>query len=52
MLQERLPALLELLRPLLGSPIALVCDVSADTGAIEVDAAELELALINLAINS
>jgi signal transduction histidine kinase/ActR/RegA family two-component response regulator len=51
-LQERLPALLDLLRPLLGSSIGLSCEVSADTGAIEVDAAELELALINLAVNS
>jgi signal transduction histidine kinase/ActR/RegA family two-component response regulator len=51
-LQERLPALLDLLRPLLGSSIALSCDVSADTGPIEVDAAELELALINLAVNA
>jgi signal transduction histidine kinase/ActR/RegA family two-component response regulator len=51
-LQERLPALLDLLRPLLGSAIALSCEVSADTGPIEVDAAELELALINLAVNA
>jgi CheY-like chemotaxis protein len=51
-LQERLPALLDLLRPLLGSSITLSCDVSADTGPIEVDAAELELALINLAVNA
>ncbi|HVQ05057.1 MAG TPA: response regulator [Burkholderiaceae bacterium] len=51
-LQERLPALLDLLRPLLGSSIALSCEVSADTGPIEVDAAELELALINLAVNA
>jgi signal transduction histidine kinase/ActR/RegA family two-component response regulator len=51
-LQERLPALLDLLRPLLGSSIALSCDVSADTGPIEVDAAELELALLNLAVNA
>ncbi len=51
-LQERLPALLDLLRPLLGSSITLSCEVSADTGPIEVDAAELELALINLAVNA
>ena len=51
-LQERLPALLDLLRPLLGSSIVLSCEVSADTGPIEVDAAELELALINLAVNA
>jgi signal transduction histidine kinase/CheY-like chemotaxis protein len=51
-LQERLPALLDLLKPLLGSSVALSCDVSGDTGPIEVDAAELELALINLAVNA
>jgi signal transduction histidine kinase/ActR/RegA family two-component response regulator len=51
-LQERLPALLDLLRPLLGSSIALACDVADDTGPIEVDAAELELALINVALNA
>jgi CheY-like chemotaxis protein len=51
-LQDRLPALLDLLQPLLGSSVALSCEVSADTGPIEVDAAELELALINLAVNA
>lgn len=51
-LQERLPALLELLRPVLGSSVALQCTVAADTAPIEVDAAELELALINLAVNA
>jgi signal transduction histidine kinase/ActR/RegA family two-component response regulator len=51
-LQERLPALLDLLRPLLGSSVTLSCEVAPDTGPIEVDAAELELALINLALNA
>ena len=51
-LQERLPALLDLLRPLLGSSIELSCEVAADTAPIEVDAAELELALINVAVNA
>jgi signal transduction histidine kinase/ActR/RegA family two-component response regulator len=51
-LQDRLPALLDLLRPLLGSSIALSCEVAGDAGPIEVDAAELELALINLALNA
>ena len=51
-LQERLPSLMELLRPVLGSSIELSCEVAADTAAIEVDAAELELALINLAVNA
>ena len=52
LLQERLPALMDLLRPLLGSSIELACSVAPDTQAIEVDAAELELALINLAVNA
>ncbi|HEU5295206.1 MAG TPA: response regulator [Burkholderiaceae bacterium] len=51
-LQERLPALLDLLRPLLGSSIELSCEVASDTAPIEVDAAELELALINVALNA
>src|SRR5438876_1703901 len=51
-LQERLPVLLELLRPLLGHSIELANSVVADTCAIEVDPAELELAIINLAVNA
>ena len=51
-LQERLPVLLELLRPLLGHAIEVSGDVAPDTGAIEVDPAELELAIINLAVNA
>ena len=51
-LQDRLPALMDLLRPLLGSSIALECSVAPDTRPIKVDAAELELALINLAVNA
>jgi len=51
-LQERLPALLDLLRPLLGSSIGLSCEVAAGTAPIDVDAAELELALINVALNA
>lgn len=51
-LQDRLPALLELLPPLLGPSIELGGSVQADTAPIEVDPAELELALINLAVNA
>ena len=51
-LQERVPVLLELLRPLLGHAIEVSGDVAPDTGAIEVDPAELELAIINLAVNA
>lgn len=52
LLQERLPALMDLLRPLLGSGIELRCEVAPDTRPVELDAAELELALINLAVNA
>jgi signal transduction histidine kinase/ActR/RegA family two-component response regulator len=51
-LQERVPVLLELLRPLLGHSIQVTGDVAPDTCAIEVDPAELELAIINLAVNA
>jgi signal transduction histidine kinase/ActR/RegA family two-component response regulator len=51
-LRERLPSLLGLLKPVLGSAIAIDGTVDPDTGAIEVDPAELELALINLAVNA
>jgi signal transduction histidine kinase/ActR/RegA family two-component response regulator len=50
-LKQRLPAFVELLSPLLGKNIQL--DARADEGlAIDVDPAELELALINLAVNA
>ncbi|MBC7940971.1 MAG: response regulator [Chitinophagaceae bacterium] len=51
-LQARLPALLDLLRPLLGSSTVIAIEVDTSTPLIEVDSAELELALINLAINA
>jgi len=51
-LQEALPQVLELIRPAMGSSVALAGSVAPETGAIEVDAAEFELALLNLAINA
>ncbi|MDB5899857.1 MAG: response regulator [Ramlibacter sp.] len=51
-LQERLPTLRDLLQPTLGSRITLTIDVQPDTSPVCVDAAELELALINLAVNA
>ena len=51
-LQERLPSLRDLLQPTLGSSVALEIDVEPATPAIVVDPAELELALINLAVNA
>lgn len=51
-LQERLPSLRDLLQPTLGSRVKLEIDVHPDTPTIHVDPAELELALINLAVNA
>jgi signal transduction histidine kinase len=51
-LQDRLPVLLTLVAPTLGSRIDAHAEVAPDTQAIVVDVAELELAIINLAINA
>jgi signal transduction histidine kinase len=51
-LQEKLPAIRELLAPVLGSQVQLSIQVAPDTRAIRIDLAELELALLNLGINS
>jgi signal transduction histidine kinase/ActR/RegA family two-component response regulator len=51
-LAERLPELLELIRASLSSAITVTCEVAAGTAPIEVDPAELELAIINLAVNA
>ena len=42
----------ELLKTSLGAQVALIVDIEADLWPIEVDTAELELALINIAINA
>jgi len=51
-LQQHLPVVLDLLRSALGGAIKLSANVELSTSAIEVDTAELELALLNLAINA
>jgi signal transduction histidine kinase/ActR/RegA family two-component response regulator len=51
-LQARLPAVRDLLAPVLGSRIDLAIQVAPGTLPIRVDSAEFELALINLAINA
>jgi signal transduction histidine kinase len=51
-LQEKLPATRDLLLPVLGSQVSLSIEVAPDTRGIEVDLAELELALLNLGINA
>jgi two-component system NtrC family sensor kinase len=51
-LQSWLPGVSDLLRTTLGTSVELRHDVAADTANIFVDTAELELALINLAVNA
>ena len=51
-IQERLPALLALIAPTLGPRIESSVEVDPGTKAILVDPAELELAIINLAVNA
>ncbi|VWX63640.1 conserved hypothetical protein [Burkholderiales bacterium 8X] len=51
-LRVKLPELKALLGPVLGAQSQLTLEVSPDTRPILVDAAELELALLNLAINA
>jgi two-component system, NtrC family, sensor kinase len=51
-LHDRLPMLLALVAPTLGPRIEGECVVAPDTPPIKVDAAELELAIINLAVNA
>jgi signal transduction histidine kinase/CheY-like chemotaxis protein len=47
-----LPACRELLKASLGAKVALTLDMKSDVWPIRVDAAELELALINVAVNA
>jgi signal transduction histidine kinase/ActR/RegA family two-component response regulator len=51
-LQERMPGMLDLVRAALPRSIELTAHVAADTAAVLIDPAELELALINLALNA
>ncbi|KQT10660.1 hybrid sensor histidine kinase/response regulator [Ramlibacter sp. Leaf400] len=51
-LQQRLPAVRDLLGPVLGSRMELSIEVDGATRPIRVDAAEFELGLLNLAINA
>jgi signal transduction histidine kinase/CheY-like chemotaxis protein len=51
-LQEQLPLLKDLVAPVLGSQVPLVVEVAPDTAPVKVDVAELELALLNLAVNA
>ena len=51
-LQERLPVMSAMLEPVLGGGVQLSLEVAPDTAQVLVDPAELELALLNLAINA
>jgi signal transduction histidine kinase len=51
-LSVRLPELLALIKPIVGSTVEVTCEVAPGTGTIDVDPAELELAMINLAVNA
>lgn len=51
-LERWLPACRELLRASLGAKISLVMDIDAGIWPMRVDVAELELALINIAVNA
>jgi signal transduction histidine kinase/CheY-like chemotaxis protein len=51
-LQRQLPLLADLVRPTLRGDVQLQCEVAPATPAVCVDLAELELALINLAVNA
>ena len=51
-LQEHISELLDLLRPLLRAAIQIEATVHPQTPPVDVDPAELELALINVAINA
>ena len=51
-LQKLIPEMLDFLRHSVGPNIAIHAEISPDVWAIEVDANQLELALINLAVNA
>jgi len=51
-LQDKLPGMMSLLNPALGSTIVASIEVEPSTAAVKLDEAELELALLNLAINA
>ena len=51
-LQKLIPEMLDFLRHSVGPNIAIHTEISPDVCAIEVDANQLELALINLAVNA
>jgi len=51
-LQKLVPEMLDFLRQSLGPSIAIMMDISPDVYPVKIDANQLELALMNLAVNS
>lgn len=51
-LQALIPEMLDFLRHSVGPNISIQVDISPEVGPVEVDANQLELALINLAVNA
>jgi PAS domain S-box-containing protein len=51
-LRQRIDAVRDMLAPSLRGNIALVCDIEANIWPVEVDLGELELALVNVAVNA
>ena len=51
-LQKLIPDMLDFLRHSVGPSVTIYTEISPDVSAIEVDANQLELALINLAVNA
>ncbi len=51
-LRERLPGLLDLVRTTVGRQVQVTLEVAPNTAPVEIDPSELELALINLALNA
>jgi PAS domain S-box-containing protein len=51
-LKERIDAVHDMLVGSLRGNVALKCDIAADVWPVEVDIAELELALVNVAVNA
>jgi signal transduction histidine kinase/CheY-like chemotaxis protein len=51
-LQDVLPTRRDLIKPAVGSRVQIATEIEPDTAPIEVDPAELELAVLNLALNA
>ncbi|MCW5620469.1 MAG: response regulator [Burkholderiales bacterium] len=51
-LQDNFPLLLAMIKPALGRGIEVAGEVAPDVKAVEVDPSELQLAIINLAVNA